>query len=243
MARKKPQERYWARRLKFWPLFTLLAVAAFMAGRIWLSENPQHDPWAPLDLDHPRGWATSMKLGALRTDVPACRAVLDRSGVAFTALEPTGEGACRREDRLLLDDASLVPIGAQMTCTVGVGLEMWIEKDLRFLAREILDGELARLEQLGTYSCRRIGGGETGRWSQHAKGNAIDISAFVMEDGRRISLLQDWEGKGTQARFLRAARDAACRNFGTVLSPEYNAAHADHFHLDMGWAPGRGLCR
>ena len=242
MAARKDKAR-WVGRIEFWIVILLLGGAAFIAGRAWLAENPQHDPWAPLDLRDERGWATGTKLAALRNDVTECRATLERSEVGFTVLEPTGEGACRREDRLLLDDAPLAPGGAQITCPVSVGLTMWIEKDVRPLAREMLGSELQRMEQLGTYNCRRIGGGETGRWSQHATGNAIDISAFVLEDGRRISLLQDWDGEGEEAAFLRAVRDAACSNFGTVLSPDYNAAHADHLHLDLGWAPGRGLCR
>jgi hypothetical protein len=79
-------------------------------------------------------------------------------------------------------------------------------------------------------------------WSEHATGNAIDIAAFVLEDGRRISVLGDWEAEGEKARFLKAVRDDACDIFATVLSPDYNAAHADHFHFDQG---GRwfGACR
>lgn len=64
-----------------------------------------------------------------------------------------------------------------------------------------------------------------------------------LEDGRRVSLTADWGGQGPAgepgARFLRRIRDGACRVFSTVLTPDYNAAHADHLHLDG--AP-RGLC-
>ncbi|WP_232495471.1 extensin family protein [Novosphingobium kaempferiae] len=53
-------------------------------------------------------------------------------------------------------------------------------------APEAMLGErVVRLEHLGTANCRRIGGGETGNWSEHAIGNAIDIAAFVLADGRR----------------------------------------------------------
>jgi hypothetical protein len=85
-------------------------------------------------------------------------------------------------------------------------------------------------------------GASEGRWSEHATGNAIDIAGFVLEDGRRISVLGDWDGEDAEARFLRAVRDGACKSFATVLSPDYNAAHADHFHLDQDgrWS---GVCR
>jgi len=224
--------------------FTLLLIAALLlAGRGWLADNPQHDPFSPLDLRQPRGWATQTKLDALHDDPSACRAVLESSGIEFTTLPSTGEGECRREDRLVLDAAMLAPGGAQLSCPVAVGVIMWTEHDLQPLAEAQLGSRVERIEHLGTYNCRRIGGGEQGGWSEHATGNAIDIGAFVLEDGRRISVLQDWRGDAEDAAFLYAARDAACANFGTVLSPEYNAAHADHLHLDQGRSTTFGFCR
>ena len=107
-----------------WPLdgfvVTLfVAGALFLAARGWLAEYPQHDPWAPLDFGDPPGWATQRKLAALRRDPAECRAVLERSGVAFTALPAAGEGACRREDRTVLDALSLTPGAPPATCAVG----------------------------------------------------------------------------------------------------------------------------
>ena len=87
------------------------AALATLAGhyRSWLAEHPEHDPWAPLDLRDPPGWATETKLIALREDAPACRAVLERSAITHDVLEPAGEGACRREDRTRLTDYPLSP--------------------------------------------------------------------------------------------------------------------------------------
>lgn len=227
----------------------LLLLASVMTGRGWLIDNPQHDPWAPLELAHPPGWATQTKLAALREDVDACRAVLERGDVAFDVLPPSGEGQCRREDRTALGGDRMVPAAPQMTCPVATGLEMWLRHGAEPAAREVLGSPLVRIEHLGTYSCRRIYGTETGNWSEHSTGNAIDIAAFVLEDGRRISLLADWpkdgdsEGEGAEAQFLRAVRDSACAMFGTVLSPDYNAAHADHFHLDQEARGFGGVCR
>ena len=76
--------------------------------------------------------------------------------------------------------------------------------------------------------------------SQHATANAIDISGFDMADGTKIRLRNDWNGAADKAAFLRDVRNSACSWFGLVLSPDYNAAHHDHFHLDQGrW----GRCR
>ncbi|WP_226700529.1 extensin family protein [Qipengyuania gaetbuli] len=223
-------------------ILLLVAAALFVAGRSWLAAHPQHDPWAPLDLNDPVGWATEAKLRSLAGDVPQCRAVLERSGIEFTALPPEGEGACRREDRTQLADYPLSPDTPPTTCPVAIAMELWQRDALEPAAQEIFGAGIARIEHLGAYSCRRLYGREDGPWSQHATGNAIDIAGFVLTDGTRISVLGDWQGEGDKARFLRAVRDGACEAFGIVLSPDYNAAHADHLHLDMGARRG-GLCR
>jgi len=221
----------------------LLVGAALLGVRAWLEENPQHNPWAPLSLDDPPGWATQRKLASLRDDPAECRAVLERSGVAFRALDPSGESECRREDRTVLADAPLSPRQPVSTCAVAAGFELWLRQSVQPAADELLGSGVARIEHFGTYSCRRIYGGRTGNWSEHATGNAIDIAAFVLEDGRRISVRRDWEGEGVAATFLHRVRDAACGVFGTVLSPDYNAAHADHFHLDQEARGFGSVCR
>ena len=73
-----------------------------------------------------------------------------------------------------------------------------------------------------------------------ASQEALDVAAFRLADGRRIVLLDDWEGDDSAATFLRRVRDGACDVFGTTLGPDYNAAHANHFHLGM---QGMSLCR
>ena len=223
-------------------LIALLLLVAAIAGWQWLQSHPQHSPWAPLDLRDPPGWATRTKLIALRSDVAECRAVLERSDIAFTALEGTGEGACARPDRTQLGDYPLAPDTPAVTCPVAAALELWRRDSVAPAARNILGSDLARIEHLGAFSCRRMYGGADGPWSEHATANAIDIAAFVLEDGRRISVLGDWDDQEDKAAFLRAVRDGACGSFATVLSPDYNAAHADHFHLDQDdrWA---GVCR
>lgn len=220
----------------------LIAAGLLLSVRIWLAEHPQHDPWAPLDLRDPVGWATEAKLLALRQDLPACRETLQRSGVAISVEEPTGEGACRREDRTVLTDAALSPRRPTVTCPAAVALVLWERDVLGPAANDIFGSEIDEIEHLGTYSCRRLYGRDSGPWSEHATANAIDIAGFVLRDGTRINVLRDWADEGSKGRFLRRVRDGACDSFATVLSPEYNAAHADHFHLDMSqrW---RGVCR
>jgi hypothetical protein len=223
-------------------ILLLTLVIAAMAGWRWLQDHPQHNPYAPLDLRDPPGWATARKLTALREDVTECRAVLERSAVAFTALPATSDGPCARPDRTRLGDYPLAPDTPAVTCPVAAALELWRRDTVAPAARAIMGSDLARIEHLGAFSCRRMYGGADGPWSEHATANAIDIAAFVLADGRRISVLGDWKGAGPEATFLRTVRDGACGSFATVLSPDYNAAHADHFHFDQDerWA---GVCR
>jgi hypothetical protein len=224
--------------------FALLILAALpLAARSWLAAHPEHDPWAPLDLRDPPGWATERKLAALRADPEGCRAVLERSRVAFTMLSPAGEDACRRDDRTVLADYPLSPAHPPTTCALGAALELWLEQGVQPAAEEVLGTRVARIEHFGAYSCRRLYGRAEGRWSEHATGNAIDVAAFVLADGRRISIAGDWRGHREESTFLHRARDAGCNVFGTVLSPDYNEAHRDHFHLDQqarGWG---SVCR
>lgn len=244
MPRPKP---LFSRRIgKFtWDRRAFLLLVLFSgvaAGRGWLAEHPEHDPWAPLDLRHPVGWATAMKLRALTGNAGQCRAVLARSEVAFSELPRAGEGPCARPDRIRLDRFPLAPSPPPTTCAVALALQLWQRDTVTPEAETIFGSKVARIEHLGVYSCRRLYGRGDGPWSEHATGNAIDIAAVVLEDGTRISVLEDWEGDGKKARFLHRIRDGACRAFSTTLSPDYNAAHRDHFHLDMGerWS---GVCR
>ncbi|WP_144094667.1 extensin family protein [Croceicoccus sediminis] len=231
-----------------------LLIALFVAGGVvlygidWLARHPEHDPRAPLTITQEEGWATGGKLAALREDGAACRDVLTRSDIEFESLEPAGEGQCRRADRLLpATDAApglaFTPRRADATCAVHAGLAWWLDHRVQPAARELLDSEVVRIVQLGTANCRRVNGSESGRWSEHATGNAIDIAAFELADGRRISVREDWTSQGPEGVFLKTVRDGACDVFGTTLSPDYNALHADHFHLDQAQRGYGGFCR
>jgi hypothetical protein len=227
----------------------LMLLAAALAGWAWLREHPEHNPWAPLRLDDPPGWATTRKLVALRSEPGECRAVLTRSGIAFASLPPAGEGACLRSDRIVLTPdlgprVALSPAAPQATCAVAAGLALWLRQGVQPAASELLGSRVVALEHFGTHSCRRLYGAAEGGWSEHATGNAIDIAAFVLADGRRIAVRGGWSAGGAEGAFLHAVHKAACGTFGTALGPDYNAAHADHFHLDQaGGRIGWSVCR
>lgn len=143
--------------------------------------------------------------------------------------------ALYRDDRRQLGLGNLGPVA----CPVANSFAGWARYGVDRAARTILGSPLARIETFGSYSCRNVAG--TSRRSAHSTANAIDVSGFVLEDGRRISVKQGWSG-GTPAEqeFLRVVHTSACKRFGTVLGPDYNQAHKDHLHLEGG---GRPYCR
>jgi len=143
--------------------------------------------------------------------------------------------ASLRSDRADLRLAGLGP----MTCPLADTLAGWARFGVDRAAQQILGSPLVKIETMGTYSCRNIAGSP--RRSAHATGNAVDISGFVLADGRRITIAGNWADKSPQVqRFFTTIRQSACKRFGTVLTPAYNAAHHDHLHLEIS---GRNYCK
>lgn len=127
-------------------------------------------------------------------------------------------------------------------CPLALALAVWTREAVQPAARQVFGDRVVRLESFGSYSCRNIKGRPrmAGTRSEHATANAVDISGFVLADGRRITLEAGWNGTEDERRFLRTVRAAACKRFQTVLSPDFNAAHRDHLHFDLGRGP---FCR
>ncbi len=216
-----------------------LAVLA-AAGAAVLQRHPippEHLPFERLDLNRPIGLATGLQLARLRDDPSMCQGVLDLSALETRPIPSRRTGAfCGLLNAVELQ-RSTVPYSAplQVTCPMAAALHLWERDVVSPAAEKHLGSRLARIDHLGTYSCRRIGGGPAGRPSEHATANAIDIAGFRLADGRRVTLAGGWSrGAEAERAFLREIRDGACDLFRVVLGPDYNAAHRDHFHLDMG---------
>lgn len=171
-----------------------------------------------------------------------CLVELDAAKVKFTPL-PNQEfgGGCKAIDSVKLLDIGVpaTNLGA-LTCPLARNFAAWAQFAMRPAARLHFKSEVVKIETFGTYSCRNIYGGRSGRLSQHAYANAVDVAGFVLADGRRIMVAGGWRGDAATQGFLRALHKSACRRFGTVLGPDYNAAHDNHFHFDMS---GEGYCR
>lgn len=128
-----------------------------------------------------------------------------------------------------------------VACEVSRAFTGWARFGVDRAARQILGSPVRSIETFGSYSCRNVAG--SGRRSAHATGDAIDVSGFVLEDGRRISVKNAWfSGTDREREFLRVIQQSACRRFDTVLGPEYNTAHHDHLHLE-GVMGTKSYCR
>ncbi len=177
-----------------------------------------------------------------------CLAELGNAGAQFSPLPDryTGQGCSNigtvqltalRSDGSNMSISNIGPV----KCAVGNAFAAWARFGVDRAARQLLGSPLQRIETMGSYSCRNVAG--TMRRSAHATAGAIDISAFVLEDGRRISVEHDWSnGTAAEREFLRTVQRSACRRFDTVLGPNYNAAHRDHFHLERV-IEGNSFCR
>jgi hypothetical protein len=197
---------------------------------------PQDLAWKPFSLDHPIGLATGRKLARISADPKACATALREGRVRFTPLPDKHDGFCSTVDGLRIQGGvtRLSPAGPVMTCKQALAFALFDRQVLQPAAREVLDASVVGIDHYGTYACRRIYGGRTGRVSEHAHANAFDLAGVVLDDGRRITVTSHFRAEDERGRFMRRVRDGACRVFRTTLSPDYNAAHRDHLHLDMG---------
>ncbi|HWT11990.1 MAG TPA: extensin family protein [Allosphingosinicella sp.] len=231
------------RRMATWLLALGLAGLGALLLYGYARAHPEDLPWTALDLARPPGAFTGRKLADLADEGGRCLALLDAAGVRFTALPPRAAGPqCGYESAVRFAGGGALRIGYRpadlgTNCAVAAALALWEWHVVQPAALRHFGSEVATIEHFGSYSCRRLYGRGEGAWSEHARANAVDVAAFTLADGTRISVVGDWTEEGARGRFLREVRDGACGLFATVLSPDYNAAHRDHLHLDQA---GRG---
>ena len=175
--------------------------------------------------------------GPTARDTQQCYVDLSRMGVRFSPLaDHDYGGGCALEGTVQMVDIG-VPVSnlGAVRCGEARTFAAWTRNAVAPAAYQILGSELARVDSFGSYACRNVIGSarNAGRRSGHAIANAIDVGGFVLKDGRRITILNDWSSPDPAVRrFLEVIHASACQRFGTVLSPDYNAAHHNHLHLE-----------
>ena len=150
-----------------------------------------------------------------------------------------GPGICGLEHPFkvsgLNGGAVIVEQAVTMDCSMIPALEAWLNEVVQPIAQARFGQPVTTLSAFGAYSCRTVDNIAGAQLSEHAFGNAIDVSGFKLADGRIISVVNDWKKADTQeAAFLHEVHAGACQHFTTVLGPGADVFHYNHIHMDLG---------
>lgn len=223
-------------RIALLTLILVVAAAAIAIHQRWIAIPDRLNPWAPLVIDAEPNFLTRYKLARLTGDRDLCFSILKTADMEYEPLpdRQTGE-ACGLYGAVRID-ATTAGVGQpfSLSCRTAVALALWEHHSMQPMAERHFGSPVSKLEHFGSYSCRNVYNRSEGTRSRHATAEALDVAGFVLKDGRRIRVLRDWPEDSAESRFLHDLRDGACRFFDAVLSPDYNAAHRDHLHLDRG---------
>ena len=225
----------------------LMIILVVLAAFPWLQHHlPAYwNLFAPLSVTDRPGLITHYKLQRMRHDPAACMAVLQRARaagfVSFTQ-PPAMSGVCPLATPIRIQRFGHVTLSSSFlaSCALAVSSTMFVIQANKTATSSPAGSRLARIEHVGSYACRNIYHRAQGRRSEHASADAWDVTAFRLASGARISVGHDWHRSGASSLLLRQWFSDSCAYFGNALGPDYNAAHASHFHLGMR---GYGLCR
>lgn len=187
-------------------------------------------------LDRPVGPRLREALVTLRAEPALCRETLRDRGVRATALaDVQTSGGCSLQNGVGYNgDRTRLSQDARITCPMAAAMSAWEQQIVAPAAQRHFRSDVKLVEVLSAYACRTRYSKPGAPISEHGKGDAIDIGAFRLSNGRTISVETGWRGDREEAAFLREVRDRSCEVFNAVLSPDYNAAHYNHLHFDLG---------
>ncbi|MBL7251909.1 extensin family protein [Alloalcanivorax sp. C16-2] len=228
-------------------LILVLAAGVFVAGlkQQWWPVPRHWNPFMALHLDDPITPVTRWKLRRLGNRPEACRVVLNSAPEGTLDVLPL-------KDYTPVESCPLTNVARVRSTTVGfnnsfvarcplvAAWSLYERQRLQPLAREYFGQPVAEVWHYGSFACRNIYHRADDRRSDHATASALDVAAFSLADGTRVSVQNHWDDEGDKGAFLHAVFEGACGLFGTALGPDYNAAHGDHFHFGLR---GFGICR
>lgn len=200
----------------------------------------------------PAGGPVLLNAPGIEQDIDAVELPAESAPSPYLRAAP--DGAMRQPEPPRLGPSRGSPVAAigpvavkpnpTLACPIVSVLDRWITDAVQPAALRWFGAPVAEIRQISAYSCRGMNGNPNARISEHAFGNALDISAFVLADGRRISVQNGWKGVPEEQGFLRDVQAAACQYFTTVLAPGSNVYHYNHIHVDlMRRSSGRAICR
>ncbi len=216
------------------PFSEEVALVIIPRPRPVLPQSGQH-PSAP-ELKTNGNWP----LEDVRSARAACEVELSGLDVAWEAVDPIGGprgcGAAAPISLRYADSVKLTP-PAVLNCRTAAAFHRWIATVVRPAAERAFAERVTGLSVAASYDCRYRYNAAGGKISEHARANAIDISAFTLASGKKVEVQGGWQAKlisvNGSASFLREVHKGGCSLFSTVLGPEANAAHASHFHFDL----------
>jgi len=186
----------------------------------------------PYFVAHDEPWRRDVEISCLRAG-----AVQESAFIAGRSSLGGGDGYCGAVHPFEVSAVGNGAVGlkpsAMVQCAMVPALDVWTDRVVIPAAHAVYGLGVAQMKVLSSYSCRPMNNIPGANLSEHGHANAVDIGSFTLTDGRVISVLAGWNGSAADRRFLRLVHDGACEAFTTVLGPEANAYHRDHFHLDL----------
>lgn len=206
---------------------------------------PQYNPFAPLSPGDPPTLVTRYKLRQLANDPAACMAVLRQAseqGMIQFREQASTTGNCPLDSPVRVTRFGEVQLSSSFlaSCPLALSSAMYVQQRAVPTAQQIMGSPLRRIDHLGSFACRNIYNRDQAPRSEHATADALDISGFRFANGQQITVRKGWNESGPRGEVMRELFSHSCAFYGNSLGPNYNAAHADHFHLGMR---GFGICR
>ncbi|CCD86192.1 conserved protein of unknown function [Bradyrhizobium sp. ORS 285] len=199
-------------------------------------------PGAPLQLEPPAG-EDDVNLPADRSYPAAPYRGQLAPRAAYPQQEPPPRLGPSRDPIGTTGPVAVKPT-ATLACPIVSALDRWLAESVQPAAQRWFGQRVVEIKQISAYSCRGMNGNPSAHISEHAFGNALDIAAFILSDGRRITVKDGWIGLPEEQGFLRDVQGGACQQFTTVLAPGSNVYHYDHIHVDlMRRASRRLICQ
>ena len=212
------------------------AMVLLIAAQYHFIRLPEpYDIGSPPDLRQKPTWLANLRLNVLETDATACAERLGEAGLEHTLLPSTDTSRqCHLENTVMLKRFSVAALKPEQTrCSIAARLYLWERFVVQPAALAHFHQSVKEITHFGSYNCRTIH--NSSHMSEHATANAFDISGFVLKTGKAVTVKRNWAAGGEEQAFLHDVRNGLCQFFNLTLSPDYNADHADHFHVDMGW--------
>lgn len=222
-----------------------LIVLCILLGLVYVGYRhlpSYYNPFAPLQLSDPPGWITQFKLRRLSPEYCATLlAQANQQRLISSVAVADSQGECPLRNVVRVKNFGAVKLSSSFlaSCPLALSSALFVKQQAQPLAERFMGSTITRIDHYGSYACRNIYHRQNARRSEHASAEALDISGFRLANGRQVTVLKGWRQPQTQP-WLRAMLSASCGYYGNGLGPEYNAAHANHFHLGMR---GFGLCR